>query len=86
MPKRTQHTFTVFEQALPPAVRLWMLRVLSPLGRVGALVERCNRETQILCALGIDPHALNAWSDQSRINAHKKQNGRWPFMQPRPLG
>lgn len=70
MPAPAQ-TFTVFEQTLAPALRLWMLRVLSPLGEVGALIERCGREEQILCALGIDLHPLGALTAQSRTNAVK---------------
>ncbi|MGC9185809.1 MAG: AAA family ATPase [Thiomonas sp.] len=64
-------TFTVFEQTLAPAIRLWMLRVLSPLGEVRALIERCGREEQILCALGVDPQPLGAMTAQSRTNAVK---------------
>lgn len=52
--------FHVYTRGLSPAVRLWMLRVLSPMGGVRALVRQCGGEDEVLMALGIDPREFDA--------------------------
>lgn len=56
----TSNEFRAFAANLSPAVRLWMLRVLSPMGGVRNLVRQCCREDEVLMALGIDPRDFEA--------------------------
>lgn len=53
-------TFRAYNRSLAPAVRLWMLRVLSPMGGVRTLVRQCGSEDEVLMALGIDPREFDA--------------------------
>lgn len=55
-------TFHAYARTLAPAVRLWMLRVLSPMGGVRTLVRQCGSEDEVLMALGIDPREFDACS------------------------
>jgi SpoVK/Ycf46/Vps4 family AAA+-type ATPase len=54
------NTFRFYGRTLAPAVRLWMLRVLSPMGGVRNLVRQCGCEDEVLMALGIDPRGFDA--------------------------
>lgn len=50
-------------ETLAPAVRLWILRVLSPMGGVRSLVRHSGAEDQVLMALGFDPQDFEGASD-----------------------
>lgn len=58
-----------YNPALPPVVRLWMLRVLSPMGQVRRLVERCNNENEILAALRVDVQSVQDLPSDQRVRA-----------------
>ena len=67
MPSNGSITFRTYAVSLAPAVRLLMLRVLSPMGGVRALVRQCGSEDEVLMGLDIDPEAFDGCTPDERL-------------------
>ena len=81
-------TCRVYTRGFSPAVRLWMFRVLSPVGGVRTLVCRWGSEDEVLMALGIDLREIDASpGPDERIPEFDGQvcltpEPRWPLQIP----
>ena len=67
MPSNESITFRTCAVSLAPAVRLWILRVLSPTGGVRALARQCGSEDEVLMGLDIDPEAFDGCTPDERL-------------------